>query len=147
MRCLKFLFLTIMVKTFCKSVTYNVRNSLQLYCTVLFLSCSAVVIFAIRLLFMFLGTALRVTTGGKPGQTSLIQIPSSTQFAVVSQGNLLSVGQPRMLQTQLTNQQVQKLGFILLPIMVGGVSYLIGGNACKKLWVIKTSDSFSVECY
>ncbi|XP_069681281.1 nuclear factor related to kappa-B-binding protein-like isoform X2 [Periplaneta americana] len=51
------------------------------------------------------GTALRVTTGGKPGQTSLIQIPSSTQFAVVSQGNLLSVGQPRVLQTQLTSQQ------------------------------------------
>jgi hypothetical protein len=57
-------------------------------------------------LFMFIGTALRVTTGGKPGQTSLIQIPSSTQFAVVSQGNLLSVGQPRVIQTQLTNQQV-----------------------------------------
>ncbi|PNF15391.1 hypothetical protein B7P43_G01014 [Cryptotermes secundus] len=51
------------------------------------------------------GTALRVTTGGKPGQTSLIQIPSSTQFAVVSQGNLLSVGQPRVIQTQLTSQQ------------------------------------------
>lgn len=54
------------------------------------------------------GTALRVTTGGKPGQTSLIQIPSSTQFAVMSQGNLLSVGQPRVLQTQLTNQQVHE---------------------------------------
>jgi hypothetical protein len=54
------------------------------------------------------GTALRVTTGGKPGQTSLIQIPNSTPFAVMSQGNLLSVGQPRVLQTQLTNQQVQK---------------------------------------
>jgi len=59
--------------------------------------------------FVFLGTALRVTTGGKPGQTSLIQIPSSTQFAVVSQGNLLSMGQPRVLQTQLTSQQVQKV--------------------------------------
>lgn len=70
---------------------------------------SAVVTIAVRLLIMFLGTALRVTTGGKPGQTSLIQIPSSTQFAVVSQGNLLSVGQPRVLQTQLTNQQVEKM--------------------------------------
>ncbi|PSN38505.1 hypothetical protein C0J52_24317, partial [Blattella germanica] len=53
------------------------------------------------------GTALRVTAGGKPGQTSLIQIPNSTQFAVVSQGNLLSVGQSRVLQTQLPNQQVR----------------------------------------
>nr|CAD7400673.1 unnamed protein product [Timema cristinae] len=55
------------------------------------------------------GTALRVTTAGKPGQTSLIQIPSTTpggvpQFAVVSQGNLLSVGQPRVLHTQLATQ-------------------------------------------
>ncbi|CAG2058225.1 unnamed protein product, partial [Timema podura] len=53
------------------------------------------------------GTALRVTTAGKPGQTSLIQIPSTTpggvpQFAVVSQGNLLSVGQPRVLHTSIS---------------------------------------------
>ncbi|XP_068085697.1 nuclear factor related to kappa-B-binding protein [Anabrus simplex] len=61
------------------------------------------------------GTALRVTTtGGKPGQTSLIQIPSTTpggvaQFAVVSQGNLLSVGQPRVLQTHLPATQQGQL--------------------------------------
>lgn len=47
---------------------------------------------------------LRVTSAGK-GAASLIQIPSSSdgvpQFAVVSQGNIISVaGQPRVIQTQ-----------------------------------------------
>ncbi|KAK6621385.1 hypothetical protein RUM43_011691 [Polyplax serrata] len=50
---------------------------------------------------------LRVASAGK-GTPSLIQIPSSTdgvpQFAVVSQGNVISVsGQPRVIQTQQLN--------------------------------------------
>ncbi|XP_071441190.1 nuclear factor related to kappa-B-binding protein isoform X2 [Hetaerina americana] len=47
---------------------------------------------------------VRVAAGGKPGQASLIQLPSGTpggvpHFAVVTQGSLISVaGQPRVLQ-------------------------------------------------
>ncbi|KAG8229899.1 hypothetical protein J437_LFUL009763 [Ladona fulva] len=50
------------------------------------------------------GTTVRVAAGGKPGQASLIQLPSGTpggvsHFAVVTQGSLISVaGQPRVLQ-------------------------------------------------
>nr|CAD7200167.1 unnamed protein product [Timema douglasi] len=89
------------------------------------------------------GTALRVTTAGKPGQTSLIQIPSTTpggvpQFAVVSQGNLLSVGQPRVLHTQLATQVLARSG-------IDTGHYVTARTSCLVYSYIDTLDHGTTE--